>query len=271
MAVKIYWQDVWPEKINSVERLYIMWERLEYYAGKVLRHDTEVFMGHPEVSGIFLQYPYLESLNNRSVIEGVIGAANREYDSAMIGCYSDPGLHEARSMVEIPVTSVGESSMFMGQLLGRKLAVVTVGPGFVPIVEKNIRLLGLESRFIGRRPVRYFDMQTNDLLDAFEGRSDRLISMFEEVARSCVEEGADCILSGCGWVGPCFTLCGYTEVTGTGVAVFDGTAAALKLAEAMGDLTKKGLWRKSSNSTNPYASPPNKLSLKIRKQFGLSD
>ena len=72
-------------------------------------------------------------------------------------------------------------------------------------------------------------------------------------------------------MGPCFTLCGYTEVAGTGVAVFDGTSAALKLAEAMGDLSKKGLWKKSSNPTNPYSSLPNKLSSKIRKQFGLSD
>lgn len=271
MVVKIYWQDVWPEKINSVERLHLMWERLEYYAGKVLRHDTEVFMGHPEISGIFLQYPYFEFLNNRSVIEGIISAAKSGYDSAMIGCYADPGLHEARSMVQIPVTAVGESSMIMGQLLGRKLAVVTVGAGFVPIIEKNIRFLGLERRFIGTRPVRYFDMQTNDLLDAFEGRSDRLINMFEPVARSCAEDGADCVLVGCGWVGPCLSLNGYTEVPGTGVAVLDGTAAALKLAEAMGDLSKNGLWKKSSNPTNPYTSPPDKLSEKIRKQFGLSD
>ncbi|RLG34760.1 hypothetical protein DRN98_02165, partial [Methanosarcinales archaeon] len=111
MAVKIYWQDVWPEKIDSVERLDIMWDKLVLYAKKVLRPDTEVTMGHPEVSGIFLQYPYLELLNNRSVIEGVVRAAKSGYDAAMIGCYSDPGLHEARSIVDIPVTAVGESSM----------------------------------------------------------------------------------------------------------------------------------------------------------------
>jgi len=271
MTVKIYWQDVWPKKINSLERLEIMWDKLDLYAKKVLRPDTKVILGHPEVSGIFLEYAYLELLNNRSVIEGVIGAAKNGYDGAMIGCYSDPGLHEARSMVEIPVTAVGEASMIMGLLMGRKLAVVTIGAGYVPIIEKNIRLLGLESRFIGKQPVRHFDMRTNDLLDAFEGRCDKLISMFERVARSCVEEGADCILAGCGWMGPCFTLCEYTEVAGTGVAVLDGTSAALKLAEAMGDLSKKGLWKKSSNPTNPYSALPSKISVKIRKQFGLFD
>ena len=60
MTVKIYWQDVWPEKINSLERLEIMWDRLDLYAKKVLHPDTEVIMGHPEVSGIFLPMKTLE-------------------------------------------------------------------------------------------------------------------------------------------------------------------------------------------------------------------
>ena len=98
MGLKIYWQDVWPEKIPSVARLGMMWEGLLNYGKKVLRPDTELVMEHPEISGMFLQFSYLELLNNRSVVEGVIHAADMGYDGAMIGCYADPGLDEARNI-----------------------------------------------------------------------------------------------------------------------------------------------------------------------------
>jgi len=268
MAIKIYWQDVWPEEIPGLQ-LDIMWESLLRYGKMVLRPDTNFVIGHPDLSSIFLEHPYFEFLNNQRVVEGVIKATGGGYDGAMVGCIADPGVHEARSMVEIPVIGVGESSMIMGKLLGRKLAMVTIAPGFVNVLEKNIRFLGHEDSFIRNRPVRYFNMQTPDLLDAFEEKSGKLISSFEEVARSCVADGADCILVGCGWVGPAFTLSGYTEIVDLGVPVVDGTLSALKLIEALADLRQNGFWKKSKDPNNIYTTPPDKLIKNVRKRFGL--
>jgi len=242
MAIKIYWQDVWPEEIPGLQ-LDIMWESLLRYGKMVPRPETNFVIGHPDLSSIFLEHPYFEFLNNQRVVEGVIKATTGGYDAAMVGCIADPGVHEARSMVEIPVIGVGEASMIMGKLLGRKMAMVTIAPGFVNVLEKNIRFLGHEDSFIRNKPVRYFNMQASDLLDAFEEKGGKLISSFEEVARSCVADGTDCILVGCGWVGPAFTLSGYSEIVDLGVPVVDGTLAALKLIEALADLRQNGFWK----------------------------
>ena len=85
-----------------------------------------------------------------------------------------------------------------------------------------------------------------------------------------IRDGADVILCGCGYVGPAFSLIGYTEVGNTGVPIVDGTSVALKLAEAMAGLQKTIGLKKSTSDVSIYAPPPSKALATIRKKFGFS-
>lgn len=270
MGIKILWQDVWLEKVAQYPELSELWKGMNRCFKKVAGPDTDVVESHVPLSGSLLQHTYLEMLNSIYVVDGIIRASRDGYDAAIIGCFADPGLHQARSVASIPVLAAGESAMLLAQLLGRKFAVVTVSSGFVPIMEANLRLLGLESRAIYHRPVRSFDMNIEDLIECFKGNGAPLVSQFESVALECIRDGADVILCGCGYVGPAFSLLGYTQVKDTGVPIVDGTSAALKLAEAMVGLQKTIGLKKSTSDVSIYSPPPSKVLASIRKRFGFS-
>jgi len=229
---------------------------------------TEILIGHLPKSASVVKYTYLQMLNDIYVVDGIIKAVEKGFDAVIIGCFADPGLHQARSVVEVPVLAAGESAMIMSQLLGRKFAIVTVAAEFVPIIEANLRLLGLEHRAISHRPIRSFDMKIEYLLECFKGKRNPLISQFEGVARECIADGADVILCGCAYVGAALSLMGYSEIPDTGVPVVDGSAAAIKLAEARVDLKKKLTLKKSTSRLSIYTPPPSKILASIRKKFG---
>jgi len=268
MGMKILWQDIWLENVAQYPELSEMWKGMNRCFKKVANPDTDVVESHLPQSSSVVQYTYLEMLNNTYIVDGIINAGKKGFDAAIIGCFADPGLHQARSVVNMPVLAAGESAMIVAQLLGRKFAVVTVGAGFVPIIEANLRLLGLEQRAIYHRPVRSFEMRIEDLIECFKGNRDPVVSQFEAVALECIHDGADVILCGCGYVGPAFSLLGYHEIPGTGVPVVDGTSAALKLAESLAGLQETICLTKSTSSVSIYAPPPSKLLTSIRNKFG---
>jgi allantoin racemase len=221
-------------------------------------------------TSVFIMSPYLEMLNDTGIIDKVIAAERQGYDAAIIGCYADPGLQQARSVVDMPVTGACESGMLLAQLLGNKFAAVTAGPGWIPVIEANIRRYGFGERTVKNLPVRQFDLgqEMPAVIDAYRGKPERLISLFEREALKCIEDGADVVIAGCCYVGPLFSLIGYREVANTGVPVIDPAAAALKLAETLADLRSTTGVGKSQCPTSLYATPPRELLDQVRKDFG---
>jgi len=268
MEIKIYWQDIWTEKVAAYPDISVLWEGMNQFFAKVANSQTRIVMGHIAKSAALVKHTYLQMLNDTYILDGIIKAGEKDFDAMVIGCFSDPGLHQARSVLEIPVLAAGESAMIIAQLLGRKFAVVTVGEEFVPIIEANLRLLGLEHRAISHLPVRSFEMEIEDLIECFKGKRDPLVSQFEAVAGECIKDGADVILCGCAYLGAAFSLLNYSEIPGTGVPVVDGSAAALKLAEAMAGLNRTLSLKKSTSRFSIYAPPPAKVLESIRGKFG---
>lgn len=205
-----------------------------------------------------LNWASLQILREPAVIKGAIRAEQEGFDAVLINCGLDPGLHQARSMVNIPVTSVTESGLLLAQLLGRNLALVAPSDTIVAALDEKLRFLGFEGRAIKHRPVRHFDMIFG-LADAFRGKPERLIEDFERTAGELIKDGADVLCFGCGWLGPALSLNGYTEVRGAGVPIVDSTAAALKLAETLADLHKSLGLRKSNLPNSFYQTPPKEV------------
>jgi len=170
--------------------------------------------------------------------------------------------------VDIPVIALSESSMAVAQMMGGRFAIVTVWESYVPIMEKNLRIYGWESRAIGKCPVRYFNMDWNKFIRAIEGDSKDLLAEFEPVALSCIEDGADVIVIGCGYLGPVLTLLNYREVRGTKVPVIDCGSVGIAVAEAMATLHRRTGLSPSRHKTSPYPRPPAKKLAAIRERFG---
>jgi allantoin racemase len=106
------------------------------------------------------------------------------------------------------------------------------------------------------------------LLSAVDDPHAAFLPRFEAVARACIAEGAEVILTGCGYYGPLLRLSGYTEVPGTGVPVIDCSAVALKQAEAMADLAAVNGHAKSRASY--FREPPRAQLDTVRETVGIA-
>jgi allantoin racemase len=241
---------------------------LRDYFPKVARPNTSVELRHLPVSGNFVRSLYTELLNNRAIVENTIQAEQDGFEAVVLGCWADP-LWEAREAVDIPVIGIGEAAMLLALTQGYKFAVITVAPGVIPTIELDLRLYGLQDRAIPR-PVRALDPPSDAelLLESVRDPHLRLIPNFERVARGCIEDGAEVIVVGCGYYGPILTMHGYNEVPGTGVPVLDCSAAGLKMAEMLVDLSKSTGLAKSRALY--FRSPDAQTIARVRRAHGLT-
>ena len=72
------------------------------------------------------QYRYLEFLDTAEVFENGLRAEAEDYDAFLIGNIFDPGLHELRELLNIPVLGLCESSVHVACLMGATFSVINV-------------------------------------------------------------------------------------------------------------------------------------------------
>jgi len=129
----------------------------------------------------------------RQVIRNAVTAQQQGYDAFAIGHFQDGGLYEARATVDIPVVALGEASMLHACTLGRKIALVTINPLFIPIHEEQIERYGLASRVVA---VKAIATDPALLVRAFTDPPtfDLVIRQLRDQAQPLVEAGADVII-----------------------------------------------------------------------------
>ena len=155
---------------------------LSEYAQTVVSPGCRVTIGWMEKTTSLISSTFLGMLNDVHVVGDILLAQEQGFDAAMIGPHWDPGLYAAREAASIPVAGPLESSAMFAQTLGRKFAVLTVNEGYVPMIERSLRIYGCESRAIVHRPVRRFGMTYANLIAVLDGtctwssRSPKLLS-----------------------------------------------------------------------------------------------
>ncbi|MFC1824816.1 aspartate/glutamate racemase family protein [Thermodesulfobacteriota bacterium] len=239
-------------------------------AEKMAGPGTEVTLGYPEkgcrpMAGVL--YPGITAMANAHTVERVIQAEEEGYDAVIILAATDEGLLRARAAVNIPVTSTGEASIYVAQLLGHRFGIVVVDPVMPAIIESNLRQYGFRDNALGLRPVRVAMIEHLDMVDACREKPERLIEKFEKVAWELIRDGADVIIAGESYIGPAFSLAGYTEIPKANVPLVDCGAAALKMAELLAALHKSLGLRKSNARTSPYRTPDKALLDKARSYY----
>jgi len=126
------------------------------------------------------------------VLKEVVQARKDSFDAVVIYCFSDPALHAARQVVDIPVIGPGETSLALAGLLGHKFSVITTLKENIPRTEMRMREFG--SNRLVLASVRDLEMAVLDLREAPDDTIRRLM----EVCRRAIEEdGAQVIVLGC--------------------------------------------------------------------------
>src|SRR5688572_31626182 len=65
------------------------------------------------------RHAYLMSLAVHQILDNARRAEREGYDAVAITILQDPGVREARSLVDIPVAGYGESAAYVACMLGR--------------------------------------------------------------------------------------------------------------------------------------------------------
>src|SRR5438094_4242712 len=185
----------------------------------------------------------------RNLIRNAVEAERQGYAAMAITHFQDAGLAEVKSVVDIPVLGLGETTLFHACTLGRKLGLVTINPVFIPWHEDQVIRYGLQQRVIA---VRAVDAKITDFMDAFSTEEcfRNLQSQCERECRMLLDAGADVIVPAGGL--PMMLFSGEMD----GAPVVNGITVIAKSAEMAIKLRRLGAGRVSRRSN--FARPPEK-------------
>ncbi|MFN0300339.1 MAG: aspartate/glutamate racemase family protein [Burkholderiales bacterium] len=269
-SMKIYWPiGLTREMPGRTGQGEMLENSLAAYAQSVVSPGTAVTIGWMRKTTSLLSSTFLGMLNDVHVIGDILQAQREGFDAAMIGPHWDPGLYGAREAASIPVAGPLEAAVMVAQTLGRRFAVLTVHEGYVPMIERNLRLYGCESRAIANRPVRRFGMTYENIVAALGGTSDAFLAEFTKTANECIADGADVIIAGGQLFGPVFQRYRYFTVPDTGVPVVEVAACGLKMAETLVSLKRSIGLVKSEHPNAPFRTPAADALAQARASFGV--
>ena len=201
---------------------------LRDYLRSIASEDTEFVLQGSRVGRID-SFRFFEALDTVSILDSVLAAEQHGFDAVAIGNILDPGLREARSMVDIPVLGLGETSMHTACLMGSRFGLVGVNPFFGGRFEENVSRYGLRERLAG---LEFMALTPHELDACFsdENARQRAIQAFLDAARKTLAAGAEVVIPAGGRIVAFLNANGIREVDGA--PVLDGTVALVAGIEA---------------------------------------
>ncbi len=182
------------------------------------------------------RYPYAKHKIASAVLDIARQVEKEGYDAFVLGSFSEPFLPELRSILDIPVTSMAESSALVACSLADKFAFVSLSAvsarRLKPIIDKH----GLGARVCGfhalPRPVN------EHALNAAFDDSAALVANFTEAARVAIDGGADLVVPAEGVLTEVLFFAGVRAIDGA--TVMDCVGATLCHTEMLVNLQRRG-------------------------------
>ncbi len=143
-----------------------------------------------------IRHRYLEMLNESQIIEAAVTAEREGYDAVAIGCFYDPGLRAARSLVDIPVVGLSETAMLVACSLGQRFALIALNEDQKAQHEEVAHAYGLERRLAAslamQPPIDEY------MLEGDDAATRPIVEGFHAACQRALDAGADVIIPGDG-------------------------------------------------------------------------
>lgn len=192
---------IWHQSFTDLQALPRYCKTLMAHAQAIVPAGVDVVV-HGVAPGTYPQgvapmdfnsHPFLRMHNARQVCEAALAAEAAGYDALALGCFFDPALREARSLVDIPVVSLAETSMLTACSLGRRFALISLSDFQSQLTEDLARSYGLTERLAGivtmRPAVSLFELET---------RSESIQARFVAACQQAAALGAEIVIPGDG-------------------------------------------------------------------------
>lgn len=168
-------------------------------------------------------------------VERIIRAEKEGWEAVVVSCTFDPGVYEARGIVDIPVVGILEAACLQSLMMGQMFSVV--GPEKVAssVIRRLIAGYGLSSRCAS---VRDIGLVAKDLYPE-KTPTEEVLERLVRAAKTCLDDGAEVIIPGCSIIGALYTSgFGQDPQEVIGLPVIDPQIVAFKQAEMMIDLRR---------------------------------
>jgi allantoin racemase len=210
------------------------------------------------------QYRYLEFMDTTEVIDNGLRAELEGYDAMLIGNIFQPGLHQLRELLNIPVLGLNEASVSMACLMAPTYSIINVNPKFNRPILDAIRLQGLEGRLVS---VEMMTVERPGMFDVALNTPDvrqQILDQFAAVSRRALDKGAEVLIpAGGSLMGLLIDSC-VAEIDGA--PVLNGIAALVKTGEMAVEMRRITGTFTSKRLT--YAPPSGKLLADVRAAYG---
>lgn len=232
---------IWHQSFTVLSDLAAYNEALRAHFKRVARLDTVIDM-HGMREGTYrtnypgddIKYAGLQYLHSIQFMQGAIMAERQGYDAYALSTLPEPGLHDIRSLVSIPVVGYGESAARVAGADGRKFGALVFIPELAELYSANVRRHGLGNQLVGAGDVGF---RFNDVLAAFD-QPGPLIDRFRTAARGLIAKGAEAIVPGEAPLNVLLATNGVTEVDGA--QIVDSLGSWVRAAEAAVDAHRSG-------------------------------
>jgi Asp/Glu/hydantoin racemase len=225
---------LWHQSFTELDRLPGYKAALGEHFRRVALPDTEVELHgmapgtYPtEYPGTDIGFAAIQHLHTRQILERAIDAERQGFDAYLISTLPDPGLQEAKSLVDIPVIGYGVTAMHTACFLGSRFGVVSFIDELAPLYAANAMRYGLMAR---AGPVRPLGLGFSDVVRGYE-RPEPVLAAFREAVRALATEGVDVVIPGEAPLALLLQRAGLYRVDE--IPVIDALGAGVKMAEAL--------------------------------------
>ena len=189
------------------------------------------------------------------IIENALRAEREGYDAVALSVFLDPGLDEARNVVDIPVVSALETALGVASKIGRSFALITRAKWMNARVDALIRQYHYEDRVAVLAPLD-FPMGLDEL-DKVSAAPGEFIDRFTRQATDLIRAGVDVIVPAEGLLNTVLIRNGVHEIDG--VPVLDSYGALLAHAEMLVRI------RRCSGTTVKREKAPQQIADQLRR------
>lgn len=235
---------------------------------KIARPDTEVvfenLVGEFPIKHVHHRYFRYKAID--AVLEHVLRAEAAGFDGICLACGADPGLYEARELVDIPVVGTFEAAGHVASQMGHRFSVVTTVDYAAPLMRELAWLYGFGDKLAS---IRTLNIPGRDLyIDTTSPQS--VVDRINDVARQCVlDDGAEVILLTATLAGTMYTNATRSPITECGAPLVDALQLAFKTTEMMVDLHQLGGYPAVSR-VGAFTAPYEPEYRKLREHYGLA-